>query len=932
MLDSSFSIAYMKEDPRAPGGKVLWFKGLLVQLLDYIAHSINFTYSFVTPADGSSGNINSDGRWSGIVGMVMREEADLSGSPLTVTASRSQVLDMTMPVMWSYLTFVGSLGRPEIDPWGFVLPFTPVLWLIVFVSMFIMMATMLALSSFPSIMSPGRKTWLDKSLNFLKILLQQDFRMVGLWWWERVLWLVWLLVNLLLSRSYCGNLMSYLAVRYIPKHFPTLQDFLDDPSAKLIWQRDSSTEEYIRSRSNTLLDELADLENKGRVVRKSVTELENSIEQLVKPGTHLLLFFDEFLFDFLGDEFSKSDNVDRLALLRGAVTAVLEAASQQRCSLILFTDGATILSSVLKEESQLWSPWGVAVFQVAVLGQDANETQTRLSRVVAQARWLRQESWCVTVVVVSDNADFLATFAECSLKGRLLVWSTRLLAVTSLPLLQLQQLLSTHWTFSMMNAAFLNKDDIKGFIRWSLYIYQPYTDTGVQTHRTASWTPRRGLQLYSTLPLFPEKYMNFHGTVVNVTALPYTPHWVEETVRATDGTLTKKYTGMDYLLLATIAHTLNFTINVLPTDSWDEVARRVEERVSYMATVFHNVLPQRLERYDFSFTYEYGSLDFCAAKPALKPQWQSLYYPLSDGVWLSVLAAVIIMPFVFYMVNVVGCMSTDNSKTSVVTVFQLVITPLLSQPLTKELSSATSNRLLLVTWLVFAFLVGNVYRGNLTAALTLPKYPPRVETVEQLVKTFPRITMPPFGDEFIKFFKQSNSILYKSLAEHMTIVPTVIDGLQQAKDKKEAHVGGRRYMEQMIASYFSQADGTTDLYVGRESILPGISAWPIPHDAPYTQQINRLMMAVVEAGLYEKWNQDMLTAARKKSRMKQSEQEKEDDSQQQVTSLGDQDTQSDNRIGALNLVHMQAPFILLLLGFVIGSILFITEVTAGLCH
>lgn len=53
-------------------------------------------------------------------------------------------------------------------------------------------------------------------------------------------------------------------------------------------------------------------------------------------------------------------------------------------------------------------------------------------------------------------------------------------------------------------------------------------------------------------------------------------------------------------------------------------------------------------------------------------------------------------------------------------------------------------------------------------------------------------------------------------------------------------------MEQMTARHFTLPDGNTQLYVGRESILPGISAWPIPHDAPYRYQLDRLMMVVVE--------------------------------------------------------------------------------------
>ena len=60
------------------------------------------------------------------------------------------------------------------------------------------------------------------------------------------------------------------------------------------------------------------------------------------------------------------------------------------------------------------------------------------------------------VVVVSEDPVFLVDFAEWSLRGRLLVWATKLLVVTRLVVRHLETLLPTYWTFSMMNAVFLN--------------------------------------------------------------------------------------------------------------------------------------------------------------------------------------------------------------------------------------------------------------------------------------------------------------------------------------------------------------------------------------------------------------------------------------------------------------------------------------------
>lgn len=60
-------------------------------------------------------------------------------------------------------------------------------------------------------------------------------------------------------------------------------------------------------------------------------------------------------------------------------------------------------------------------------------------------------SWDVCVVLVSEDPVFLTTFADLALRGRLLVWSTKLLLVTSVALQQLRAFLGAYWVFSMMN-------------------------------------------------------------------------------------------------------------------------------------------------------------------------------------------------------------------------------------------------------------------------------------------------------------------------------------------------------------------------------------------------------------------------------------------------------------------------------------------------
>ncbi|XP_071527502.1 ionotropic receptor 93a-like [Panulirus ornatus] len=607
----------------------------------------------------------------------------------------------------------------------------------------------------------------------------------------------------------------------------------------------------------------------------------------------------------------------------GCVGAVLEATSDPSCSLILLTDGNSSASTILKEvSSERSSPRGVTVMEVRVDGQDGNVTQALLYHLVGQARQVRLGSWCVSVVVVSYDPDFLTAFAESSHKGRLLVWATRLLVVTSLTLPQLHALLPTHWTFSMMNTIFLNLEEKKPSLRVSVYTYLPYSPDGSQVVRVASWMSGRGYLMFTRQQMFPEKFKDFKGETIPVSVLPFPPFWVEEDQQAADGTTVRSYSGTDGEMFLSLARALNFTFHVLPANDWVEVEMLVKKRISFVSPVMCLVLPQYFEHFDMTYTYNFVFLVFSMRKPGLSPSWQSLYYPLANQVWLAILTLLLLVPIILTMVVHVGGRRDGGSSVGAGSVVQDLAGMLLGQNLPRRLPTTSSSRLLVAAWLVFAFIIGTVYRGNLTAHLTLPKYPPRPETVEELIEVVDKIPQPPYAAQYRDFLMKSENNAYRKLGELMSIGSSIIEGLQQTLEQKQAVVNIRAYLEYVIAETFTSSDGSTDLYIGRESIMPSMIAWLIPHDAPYRPQFDRCMRILMEAGLYGKWNNEEML----KTRLKNSRRQQEYLAQQQQQQGTGGGTQSGISMTALTLTHMQGPLILLLLGLALAGFTFTVEV------
>ncbi|XP_063884895.1 glutamate receptor ionotropic, delta-1-like isoform X5 [Scylla paramamosain] len=274
------------DDPLAKEGRRLVYTGALDKSVTYLAKAMNFTHRYVLSPDRTFGTIMPDGSWTGMMGMVVREEVDFGGVPFMLSPARAAAGDYTAAIGTGKVIILGGLGGLKIDPWGFLLPLTPIVWASALTALLSVLALLEILS-----LSLSSETLHRGAFSPVRILLQQgetSWTVLGpaclglpciltisvlsgsssralmktnsasltpnadvvwpaeWWWWERLVLGLWMLTTLVLTRSYAGNLMSLLAVRYVPQPFQTLRDVLDHPSVAMIWQKYSKNEEFLR--------------------------------------------------------------------------------------------------------------------------------------------------------------------------------------------------------------------------------------------------------------------------------------------------------------------------------------------------------------------------------------------------------------------------------------------------------------------------------------------------------------------------------------------------------------------------------------------------------------------------------------------------------------------------------------------------------------
>ncbi|XP_071540571.1 glutamate receptor ionotropic, delta-2-like isoform X2 [Panulirus ornatus] len=282
------------------------YTGPVIQLLKLLADNHNFTYTFVRPPDGQWGNKNADRTWSGMVGMVGRKEVDMGASTFTLNAARAEVVDYLTMLVNDAVTIVGGLGRPEVDPWGFLLPLGPLVWTAILAALLVVPGmVLLLLFCFPR-KAPQRDTWKrDNIYSYFRILLQQGYSLEP-GEWERLVLGSWMVMTLVLTKSYAGNLMSMLAVRYIPQPYQSLRDVLDDPSATMMWEAGNVYMQYLMAAESGIYREVMDTAKAGRLMWVSYEELGRMMETLVVQGRHVLFVEGEESKSLITDLFSET--------------------------------------------------------------------------------------------------------------------------------------------------------------------------------------------------------------------------------------------------------------------------------------------------------------------------------------------------------------------------------------------------------------------------------------------------------------------------------------------------------------------------------------------------------------------------------------------------------------------------------------------------
>ncbi|XP_037800545.1 glutamate receptor 2-like isoform X2 [Penaeus monodon] len=219
--------------------------GSMKAIMDIFASHLGFCYNIVVPPGENWGNREENGSYSGMLGMMVRREVDMTIVPVGVSEERSRAMDFSEFILMDRQHLIFKRPFPEADMAGFIKPYTPWMWFLIFVAA-------LGICGALAIVHFGYKKLLqdlhtpeefeEADLVVVRRTLAQDLYNYVLWMFSSLILLsvpwnprgvpvrtltgVWLIVALIISTVYRSNLKAMLILPKVNLPFTTISEFL----------------------------------------------------------------------------------------------------------------------------------------------------------------------------------------------------------------------------------------------------------------------------------------------------------------------------------------------------------------------------------------------------------------------------------------------------------------------------------------------------------------------------------------------------------------------------------------------------------------------------------------------------------------------------------------------------------------------------------
>ncbi|KAK3892769.1 hypothetical protein Pcinc_003388 [Petrolisthes cinctipes] len=104
---------------------------------------------------------------------VFPQGADLGLGPFALTAVRATAIDYSLDILIDYARVVAGRGRPEVNPWGFLLPFSLELWAAILSALAVVLTIVNVMAMFMTSDYRVMYSFWSVTFHYIQVILQQ---------------------------------------------------------------------------------------------------------------------------------------------------------------------------------------------------------------------------------------------------------------------------------------------------------------------------------------------------------------------------------------------------------------------------------------------------------------------------------------------------------------------------------------------------------------------------------------------------------------------------------------------------------------------------------------------------------------------------------------------------------------------------------------
>ncbi|XP_076442925.1 uncharacterized protein LOC143281574 [Babylonia areolata] len=279
--------------------------GLSIDILARISRELNFNYSLFEVESGGYGSAvdhTNNTEWTGLMGAVMKGQAEVAMAALSITPERQMAVDFSVPFLETGITIVVAIREGAISPTAFLEPYDYRSWTLILV--FSVHATGASIFIFEWLSPYG----LDQGHTPLSVHKFSLFRSFWLIWAmlfgaavttdvprgvaSRFLANIWALFALVFLASYTANLAAFMITKEEFYDLSGIQDWRlknphhRHPPFKYATMPNGSTESNIRKNHKDLYDHMKKYPQ--YTVKEAVNSLKNQkIQAFIYDATTL---------------------------------------------------------------------------------------------------------------------------------------------------------------------------------------------------------------------------------------------------------------------------------------------------------------------------------------------------------------------------------------------------------------------------------------------------------------------------------------------------------------------------------------------------------------------------------------------------------------------------------------------------------------------